>query len=422
MKGTKPNGKEVISVIGLGVVGLTTAVGFASRGHKVIGVDIDPEKVKQINRKECPIYEVGLSQALKTVDLHATQNYDEVLESDVTFLCGGTPPKKDGSIDLRFLEQPASQLAEVIKTNGIKNHLIVVRSTVVPGTTDAVIRPLFKDFKSVSLCVNPEFLREGTSIEDFLNPSRIVIGSDNEDSCDLLCKVYRDFKCSILKTDIRTAEMIKQASNAFLANRISFINEIGNICKQLGMDVYEVAEGMGQDPRIGREYLRAGIGFGGFCLPKDISALVATAKEAGYEPKILEEIMRLNKAQPLRLIEILKKHIPLLKGKTIGVLGLAFKPGTDDIRSSKAMDIIEILLKEGAEVKAYDPQAMANFKKFFKKEIQYSDEKTILNSDAILILTEWEEFNKLDYRGKIVIDGRRVEKAKEAKVYEGICW
>ncbi len=413
--------KEVISVIGLGVVGLTTAVGFALKGHKVIGIDIDPEKVKQINQRICPIYEVGLSQALQKVEIIATTDYTQVLKSDFSFLCGGTPPKSDGSIDLFFIEAPAKQLAEALR-NKKGSHTIVIRSTIVPGTTEKVILPLMKDLNGIGLCVNPEFLREGTSIEDFLNPSRIVIGADNRISGDRLYALYKEFNCPVIRTDIRTAEMIKQASNAYLATRISFINEIGNICKKLGIDVYTVAEGMGHDDRIGGDYLNAGIGFGGFCLPKDLSALASRAREIGYSARILEEVMHLNNKQPLRLLELLKKHIPLLKGKTIGVLGLAFKPGTDDVRKSKAIEIIEALLKEGAKVTAYDPQAMPNFRKAFPQAIEYSSAKAVLDADAILILTEWSEFNDLDYRNKIVIDGRRVLKAKEARIYEGICW
>jgi UDPglucose 6-dehydrogenase len=203
---------------------------------------------------------------------------------------------------------------------------------------------------------------------------------------------------------------------------VSFINEIGNICKELGIDVYEVARGMGYDKRIGSAYLSAGIGFGGFCLPKDISALIAKSKEIGYRARILEEVSNLNKEQPLRLLKLLKKHVPSLKNKTIGILGLAFKPGTDDVRSSKAIEIIQTLLDEGARVVAYDPRAIANFMKLFPSEIEFASPEKVLEAEAILILTEWDEFNSLDYRSKIVIDGRMIAKAKEARIYEGICW
>ena len=417
----KLNGKKTISVIGLGVVGLTTAVGFALKGHKVIGIDIDVEKVRQINEGTCPIYEEGLSSALKEVNLVATADHGRALDSDITFLCGGTPPKADGSIDLFFLEEPARQLRAVLKEK-IGDHLVVVRSTVVPGTTEQVIVPVLNHNEKVGICVNPEFLREGTAVEDFIKPSRIVIGEKEEKWGDMLADIYKDYNAPILRTDFSTAEMIKQASNAYLAMRVSFINEIGNICKSMGMDVYEVAKGMGLDSRIGRDYLNAGIGFGGFCLPKDLSALISSAKDANYRARILEEVQRLNLNQPERMLTILKKHIQVLKGATIGILGLAFKPGTDDIRESKAIEIIHALQEEGAKVTAYDPQAMPNFRKVFPDSVKYMTADEVLKADAVLILTEWDDFNNLDYRGKIVIDGRRVPKAREARVYEGICW
>jgi UDPglucose 6-dehydrogenase len=215
--------------------------------------------------------------------------------------------------------------------------------------------------------------------------------------------------------------MIKYASNSYLATRISFINEIGNICKELGISVYDVASGMGYDERIGHDYLRAGVGFGGFCLPKDVAALAAKAKELGYESKLLQDVLAINEEQPRKMIALLKKHIPDLKGKVIGVLGLAFKPDTDDVRKSKAIDVIEELLKEQAQVKAHDPQAMKNFAKLFP-DIEYVTAEQALDSDAVLILTAWDKYNRLDYRGKIVIDGRRVMKAEEATIYEGIGW
>jgi len=415
------SGKEVISVIGLGIVGLTTAVGFALKGHRIIGIDIDPDKVTKINKGICPVYEEGLCKALKEVKITATTDYNQVLNSDISFLCGGTPPKADGSIDLFFLEEPVKQLAEVLRNKRIY-HLVVVRSTVVPGTTEEVIIPILKNSVKVGVCVNPEFLREGTALEDFMTPSRIVIGANDTRAGDMLTNLYSSFESPTLRTDIKTAEMIKQASNAFLATRISFINEIGNICRELGIDVYEVAKGMGYDKRIGSEYLRAGIGFGGFCLPKDLSALVAKAKETGYTPRVLDAVLRSNDEQPLRLLELLKRHIPSLDGKVIGVLGLAFKPGTDDIRKSKATEIVQALLEDGAQVRAYDPKAIPNFKRLFDGRVEYTSPDNVLTADATLILTEWDEFNNLDYRNRILIDGRRIPKAKEAKTYEGICW
>jgi UDPglucose 6-dehydrogenase len=412
--------KEVISVIGLGVVGLTTAVGFALKGHRVIGIDIDMAKVISIKEGISPIYEEGLSLAMEKIRIKATLDFEQVLETDITFLCGGTPGQANGSLDLRYVQGPVGQLAEVLKKKD-SYHLVVVRSTVVPGTTEAVIAPNFADGEKIGLCVNPEFLREGTAIEDFMKPSRIVIGERDTKSGGVLCQLYRGFNTHKMRTNLRTAEMVKYASNSYLATRVSFINEIGNICKALNINVYEVATGMGYDKRIGHDYLSAGVGFGGFCLPKDVAALVAKSRELGYEPRILQNVLSVNEDQPRRLVTLLKKHLPDLKDKVIGILGLAFKPGTDDVRKSKTIDVIEALLKEGAQVKAHDPQAMRSFAKLFP-DIAYVTAEQALESDAVLILTAWDEFNSLDYRDKIVIDGRRVMKAEEAKVYEGIAW
>lgn len=414
--------KKTISVIGLGVVGLTTAVGFALKGHKVIGIDITPEKVVGIADGVNPTYEKGLGEALKKVKLATSTDFEQVLNSDVSFLCVGTPGNADGSINSRSMQEAAGQLAEQLKEKR-NPHLVVVRSTVVPGTTEDKIIPLFKDMPEVRVCVNPEFLQEGTALEDFMAPHRIIIGEDSRRQGDILLSLYNGTADSshVLRTNFRTAEMIKYTSNAFLATKISFINEIGNICKKLGIDVYEVAKGMGYDKRISKDFLRAGIGFGGFCLPKDTAALVMHAKETGYTPKILQEVLQLNKEQPLRLLELLKIHIPSLEDKVIGILGLSFKPNSDDTRESKAVPIIEALLKEGARVRAYDPQAIPNFQKLFP-QIDYSSAAEVLASDATLIITEWDEFNHLDYGNSIVIDGRKIEAAKRARIYEGICW
>jgi len=358
---------------------------------------------------------------MKNVQISATTEHRQALNSDISFLCGGTPPKADGSIDLFYLREPAKQLAEVLREKN-DYHLVVVRSTVVPGVTEKIIIPLFEHLGKIGICVNPEFLRAGTALEDFLSPSRIIIGESNSRDGDVLYNVYKDFGSPIVRTNLKTAEMIKQAANAYLATRISFINEIGNTCRELGIDVYEVADGMGYDERIGHDYMRAGIGFGGFCLPKDLSALTAEAKELGYTPKLLESVMDLNKEQPLRMVSLLKRHIPSLNGKVIGILGLAFKPGTDDVRKSKAIEIVEALLNEKARVRVYDPKAMPNFKKMFPNKIVYSSKEEVMAADAVMILTEWDEFSNLDYRDKIVIDGRMIPKAKEARIYEGICW
>ena len=421
-----------ISVIGAGYVGLATGVGFASKGHSVTCVDVDAERVKRLNKGEPPIYEPMLTEHLKEVlekDLFeaTTELTRAVSESEIIFICVGTPSKPDGSIDLEFIKNASKNVGQAMRDKG-DYSVITIKSTVVPGTTEEVIIPLLekqsgkKAGTNFGVCVNPEFLREGQALLDFFKPDRVVIGELDKKSGDTLYQLYRDFTCPIMRTDLKTAEMIKYASNAFLATKISFINEIGNICKRLGIDVYEVAKGIGLDHRISPHFLRAGIGFGGSCFPKDVRALIAKARELKYEPNLLNSVMALNEKQPLRLLELLKKHFPNLKGKTIGVLGLAFKPKTDDIREAPSIKIVGELLKEGAIVKAYDPKAMDNFRRIFP-HVQYCERaEEILDSDAVLILTEWEEFRKLDYSGKVVIDGRRIEEAKTARVYEGICW
>jgi len=266
----------------------------------------------------------------------------------------------------------------------------------------------------------PEFLREGKAIYDFMHPSRIVIGEYDARSGDTLLKLFRSFRVPLFRTSLGTAEMVKLASNGFLAAKISYINEIGNICKKLGIDTYEVAKGMGMDERIGSRFLNAGIGFGGSCLPKDLRMLASKAEKLGYDAAILREILSLNERQALKPVELLKKHLPL-KGATVGLLGLAFKADTNDIRDSRAIRIARALLDEGATVRAYDPLAAENFQKLFPS-VHYVSKKEVMKSDAVLILTDCAEFEELDYRGKIVIDGRRIEKAREASVYEGVCW
>ncbi len=413
-----------VSIIGSGYVGLATGAYFAKLGNKVIFVDTDKGKVRTIKRRASPNQEPGLNEILKEIDFEATSDYRQAISSDVVFICVPTPSNKDGSISLKYIKTAAAQIAEVLAEKG-DYGVITVKSTVVPGTTEEVIIPLLersgkKAGTDFGVCMVPEFLREGRALHDAMNPSRVVIGEYDLKSGEVLANLYQGFNCPILRTNLRTAEMIKYASNAFLATKICFINEVGNICKQLGIDAYEVAKGMGFDERIGSKFLNAGIGFGGSCLPKDLKALIAKAKQMGYEPRILEEVSNLNDVQALKVIELLKKHMTLA-GETIGLLGLAFKPNTDDVTGSRAIIITEALLKEGAYVKAYDPYAMENFKKLFP-QIEYVSKEEVLSCDAVLIITEWEEFSTLDYRGKIVIDGRKISKAKEARVYEGVCW
>jgi len=416
-----------ISIFGAGYVGLVTGACLADCENEIIFVDIDSKKLDLINSGKSPIYESGLDNLLKKnkKNLQTTTDHEFAINnSEITFICVGTPSKEDGSIDLSYIEKVCNNIGNSLKK---KNwHLVVVKSTVVPGTTKDFVMPILekksgkKAGVDFGVAMNPEFLREGKAIQDFNNPDRIVIGTYDEKSKVILQKLYRDFNCPKIFTNLSEAEMIKYASNAFLATKISFINEIGNVCKKLGINTYTIAEGMGYDKRIGRGFLDSGVGWGGSCFPKDVKALIAKAKEVGEKPRILEEVVKVNDLQPLKLNKILKQHISNLEGKEIGILGLAFKKETDDIRESRAIPIIQQLINEKAIVKVYDPKAMENFKKLFPK-IKYSNPEEVLDSDAILILTDWDEFKDLNYSGKLVIDGRGIKEAKKG-IYEGICW
>ncbi len=418
-----------ISIIGSGYVGTVTGAGFAELGHKVLFVDIDEEKVNTLKSGRSPIVEPGLENLIvkNREHLHATTDFTEIKKSDVTFICVGTPSRDDGSIDLRYIKSAAEEIGnELAKKPDC--HLVVVKSTVVPGTTEDVVKTILervshkKTFDDFGIAMNPEFLREGSAVEDFLTPDRIVFGVEDERSKRILEDIYKPFTCTKLSTTIKTAEMIKYVSNSFLATKISFANEIGNICKRLGIDTYDVFKGVGLDKRINPSFFRAGIGFGGSCFPKDVRALVAKAGALGEDTPLLKAVMNVNEEQPLKLIELLKKHFPDLNGITIGVLGLTFKPDTDDIRETRAITIVKKLLEEGAHVKAYDPKGMNAFKQMFP-QIECSSRDAVLDSEAVLIVTEWAEFETSNYNGKVVIDGRRIKKAKkEADIYEGVCW
>lgn len=418
-----------ISIIGTGYVGLVSGVGFAQLGNNVICVDVDKKKVEDINNSIPPIYEEGLNDLLSKNKEHltATTDYKFAIEqSDITFTCVGTPSQNDGSIDLSYIEEVSVEIGKHIR-NKKSWHLVVVKSTILPGTSEKIVLPLLEQYSGkkagqdfgVAMC--PEFLKEGVAIKDFFEPDRIVIGFNDKHSLTVLRDLYKDFSCPLVETSLSAAEMIKYASNAFLATKISFINEIGNMCKSIGINTYEVADGMGLDKRIGRAFLNAGVGWGGSCFPKDVHALIAWAKKRNESSRILDNVVEVNRLQPLKLIKLLKKQVPEIQGKTIGVLGLAFKPNTDDIRESRALVVIKELLNMDVVVKVYDPEAMENCKSVFP-DITYCDTaEEVLTADAILILTNWDEFSCLDYTGKIIIDGRNVEKAKEG-IYEGICW
>ena len=427
-----------ISIIGTGYVGLSAGVGFAVKGNEIICMDIDKKKVEQVNRGKSPIYEPLLDEHLKGVvkegKLKATDNLHEAMrKSDIVFISVGTPSKKDGSINLKYIKEVSKEIGRSLANKGYR--VIVVKSTVLPETTEKVVIPLLEKYsakkagKDFGVCMNPEFLREGRALEDFLKPDRIVIGAIDKRSGDVLEKVYENFQAPILRTDLKTAEMIKYASNSLLATKISFSNEIGNICKLLGIDVNEVMKGVGLDSRVSGKFLNAGCGYGGSCFPKDVDALIKKAKEMRYEPRLLEEVHELNKRQKVRMVEQLEKKISELKGKTICVLGLAFKPDSDDIREASSIRIISKLLEKGAKVKAYDPKAVGNARTIFP-DVEYAEstKEALKGSDACLLLTEWEELRNLtdgDFKTmkkKVILEGRRILDRNKVSNFEGICW
>jgi UDPglucose 6-dehydrogenase len=427
-----------ITILGTGYVGLPAGTGLASRGNQVTCIDIDEEKVEKINRGECPIYEEDLPELLEEVvsdgKLSATTDTAKAVEeSDITFLAVGTPMNEDGSINLDYIKQAAEDAAEGIREKE-GYHVFVVKSTVVPTTTEEEIIPILegasgkKAGEDFGVCMNPEFLREGTALNDFLEPDRIVIGELDERSGDLLEKVYSEFDAPIMRTSLKAAELIKYASNSLLATKISFINEIGNLCKKLGIDVYEVADGVGMDHRINRDFLDSGAGFGGSCFPKDVRALASFMEEKGEEARILKDTIKVNEEQKTRLVELLEERMEV-SGKKIAVLGLSFKPGTDDIRQSPAIDIISELKEKGGKVSAYDPKAIKNMKQKHP-DITYTSSygEALENADAALLVTDWPEFNQISRKDMkkmekpLILEGRRMNYDLDEENTEGITW
>jgi len=426
-----------VSIIGTGYVGLVTGACFADLGHTVLCVDIDEDRVDAINQGKPPIYEAGLEEMLKR-GLNAgrirasTDICKAVLESEISFICVGTPSGLLDYIDLKHVEEVSREIGKTLKNKAVY-HVVVVKSTVVPGTTEYSVIPTLEKYSGkkcgadFGVCMNPEFLREGRAIDDFLHPDRIVIGGIDKRSTQKVKQLYDGFKSTIMGTDPKTAEMIKYSTNSFLVTKISFINEIGNICKQLGIDVFEVAKGLAMDSRISPEFLKSGIGFGGSCFPKDVKALVGKAKEAYYRPIILNAALELNDLQPLRLVELLEQKAGVLKNLDVTLLGLAFKPGTDDMREAPSLKIIHSLLQKGVMIHLTDPEAMDEAKKILGKheQIKYyiSADEAVKKARYVLIVTEWDEFKRPElYKGKVVIDGRRIEEARIADEYEGVCW
>ena len=365
--------------------------------------------------------------------LKASSDYGEILDSDVTLICVDTISKSDGSLNLSNIEDSVKGIGTVLSKKR-DYHVVVTRSTVIPGTTRNLIVPLLGKYSGkqvgseLGVAVNPEFMQEGKALQTSSHPDRIIIGEYDRKAGDMVRGIYDDISVPILRTDITTAEMIKSASNAFLTTKISFINEIGNICQKLGIDVYTVAKGMGFDHRIGDQFLNAGVGFGGSCLPKDLKALLFTSvNDLSYRPRLLEAVYDVNRDQAMRMIELAEQKLGNLANKRISILGLAFKPNTADIRVAPAIEIIRRLLEKGALIAAYDPEAMLDARRILP-QARYCDSaiEAVSDSDCVLVLTEWNEFRDESlYHGKVVIDGRRIlipERAKAFCDYQGICW
>ena len=416
-----------ITVIGTGYVGLTSGTCLAELGNDVICVDVIKEKIDMLNKGEMPIYEPGLkelvSRNVKEGRLKFTTDIKGAIKhSEIIFICVGTPPKNNGEADLSYVEDVAKEIAE-----HMDSYKVIVEKSTVPVETGEKVKESIKqnnknnvEFDVVS---NPEFLREGSAVEDTFNPDRIVIGTDSKKAADIMKKLYSPIKSPLIITDIRSAEIIKHASNSFLATKISFINAIAHICELTNADVEKVSEGLGYDKRIGKSFLNAGIGYGGFCFPKDASAFIRIAEKLGYDFKLLKEVQNINEKQIDFFIKKIEKALWNIKGKKIGVLGLAFKPNTDDMRFAPSVEIINILQKGGAKIKAYDPEAIENAKKILK-DVEYCEDayKTAEDVDALLILTEWNEFKEIDLgkikslmKNNLVIDGRNIYNPEEMK-------
>src|SRR6478752_1270605 len=412
-----------IAVVGTGYVGLVTGTCFAETGNDVICVDIDHGKVEKLSSGQITIYEPGLEKLfirnVREERLHFTTSLEDgIRDAAIIFLALPTPPGEDGSADLKYVLGVADHLGKIMK----EYKVIVDKSTVPVGTAEKVRQAVAKNFKDeFDIVSNPEFLREGVAVEDFMKPDRVVIGTESERARKLMNDLYLPFVRQgnpIVFMDERSAELTKYAANSFLATKISFMNEIAQLCERLGADVDMVRKGIGSDDRIGKRFLFPGIGYGGSCFPKDVQALARSSKEAGYDFRILDAVMHVNDNQKLHLIPKIKKYFNgNIKGKKFALWGLAFKPNTDDIREAPALYIIEALLEAGANVCAYDPEAMNNVKRTIGDKITYAENQysSLENADALIIATEWSEFRTPDFdminsrlKNKVIFDGRNL--------------
>ncbi len=422
--------REPIAVIGTGYVGLVTAAGFAELGNEVWCVDIDAAKIAGLKRGQIPIYEPGLEESVRASSrLHFTTDLDVALaQARLLFVAVGTPPTYSGDADLSAVYAVIDAISA-----GAGEKAIVMKSTVPVGTGAAIRRELERTGKDGFAYVScPEFLKEGVALEDFRRPDRVVVGDDGGWAGDAVLELYSPLGAPLVRTDIASAEMIKLAANAFLATKISFINEIANVCEETGADVLEVARGMGLDRRIGKHFLRPGIGYGGSCFPKDVSALKQLAGNSGYHFQLLTAVIEVNELQKRRVIAKLQKHLGSLVGKRVALLGLAFKADTDDMREASSLVLAARLQADGASVSAYDPVAADQARRLMPGvEMAASPLEAVAAADAIVLVTEWPEFAELDWSevaaatsGRVIIDGRNfIDGAAAAEagfVYEGI--
>lgn len=425
-----------VCMIGTGYVGLVSGTCFAEIGHDVICVDNDEKKVEILNKGGLPIYEPGLKELIaknvKAGRLRFTTSIREGVENSLfLFIAVGTPPKEDGEPDLSQIEQVAEEIGDAMN-----EYKIIIEKSTVPVQTGKWVRTVIERFsrkiKDFDVASNPEFLREGSAISDFLHPDRVVLGVESERAKDKLLELYKPMDAPKIVTDISSAELIKHASNALLSTKISFINAISVICEKSGADVLQVAEGVGLDKRIGREFLNAGVGFGGFCFPKDLSAFISIAAKLGYDFRLLREVENINNEQMLYAVRKLEGMLWNLRDKKIGVLGLAFKPNTDDMRFAPSITIIRELQRQGARIKAFDPVSMDRAKQIMP-DIEYCEDAyaTAKGVDAIALLTEWDVFKELDLekikglmRQPVFFDGRNVFKPEKMAamgfIYKGI--
>ncbi|UFT98893.1 UDP-glucose/GDP-mannose dehydrogenase family protein [Radiobacillus kanasensis] len=417
-----------IAVIGTGYVGLVTGVCLSEIGHEVTCVDVDPNKIDMLRKGNSPIYEEGLEELLqKNLEkqrLNFTTSYEEGLANkDFIYLGVGTPQGDDGSADLRFINSACESIAKTIKNDVI----VVTKSTVPVGTNEYIKNKINNELVNdvrIEVVSNPEFLRQGTAVYDTFNGDRIVIGSESEEALNLLEEINKPFGIPIVKTNLRSAEMIKYAANAFLATKISFINEIANLSEKLGANIEDVASGIGTDKRIGNSFLNAGIGYGGSCFPKDTNALISIGKNVDFSMPILQSVVEVNKNQRRVIVDKIINRFGGLRGLKIALLGLTFKPDTDDMRESPSIQVSEELVKSGAKVFGYDPVGLENARKILTKDITFVDsiESAINDADCAVILTDWKiikEYKLEEYKKKlknpIIFDGRNCFSLEEAK-------